>query len=305
MEHGINVMQTKLTPKDGTNRISVGRGTPRAPWSGVGGRSGFTLTELLVVIATLALLSALILPVLSQGLNRDTSIKAQCANQLRQIGVAMTACAQDNNGIYLPARGGNAPSANTQALNRPQAIQSHFFAPNATNGADKIWCCPSLPDYAQPTGLPVYQASQGQWILGYKYYGGIQYWVNSVFTGGTPSYSPVTLSQAHPAWVLASDCISGYIGGGTGPGGAPLSWQVGNTLYGVPHRRVGAVLGGVPFPDGANECFVDGSVSWMKVESTLQLTEYLATYELDYMYQSELPPAFNALNISRLKWTRL
>ena len=77
----------------------VGRVTPCAPSFRVGGRSGFTLTELLVVIATLALLAALMLPALSQGLDRDTSIKVQCANQLRQLGMAMTVLAGENTGI--------------------------------------------------------------------------------------------------------------------------------------------------------------------------------------------------------------
>ncbi|MGA3266393.1 MAG: hypothetical protein ABSE16_06195 [Verrucomicrobiota bacterium] len=261
----------------------------------------FTLTELLVVIATLALLSALMLLALSQGLDRNTSLKVQCANQLRQLGVAMTVIAGENtgkipgltNGYYLSARGGNTPNANTRAINLPQAVPDDFLAANMTNGVNKIWCCPTLADYGQPNGLPDYQADQGQWILGYRYYGGIKYWVDSTFPGGTPSYSPVTLSQAHPAWVLISDCISGYLGG------YPLvqSWEVGVTAFGVPHRRAGTI-----FPDGANECFVDGSVTWVKVEATLQLTEYLSTYEWDYTHQSELPPAFTPSVIKRLAW---
>ena len=38
---------------------------------------------------------------------------------------------------------------------------------------------------------------------------------------------------------------------------------------GVPHQRKNT-----NHPDGANEGLVDGSVSWVKWESTLQLTEF-------------------------------
>ena len=163
-----------------------------------------------------------------------------------------------------------------------------------TNGVNKIWCCPSLPDYGQPDRVAyLTMPAQGQWLLGYSYYGGIQYWVDSLYTGGTPSYSPVTLSQAHPAWVLIADCMDGYTLMAT----ARVSWEIGNILYSVPHRRAGTT-----FPDGGNECFVDGSVTWVKVESTLQLTEFSSTYEWDYMYQSELPPAFNQFNLTKLAW---
>ena len=146
-------MQTNLTQKDGSNRISVGRVTPCAP-SSVGrvtpcaplnGRSGFTLTELLVVIATLALLAALMLPALAQGLDRNTSLKVQCANQLRQLGMAMTVIAGENtgkipghtNGYYLPVRGGQGGS-NARAINLPQAIPDDFLAASMTNGVNKI-----------------------------------------------------------------------------------------------------------------------------------------------------------------------
>ena len=111
---------------------------------------GFTLTELLVVIGTLALLAALMLPALSQGLDRDTSIKVQCANQLRQLGVAMTACAEDNNGYYLPARGGGAPGANQRAINLAQAIPDDFLAANMTNGANKYLVLPQPARSRQP-----------------------------------------------------------------------------------------------------------------------------------------------------------
>lgn len=57
-------------------------------------RDGFTLIELLVVIAIIAILAALLLPVLSRAIERGN--RANCMNNLRQLGTAMQMYAQDN-----------------------------------------------------------------------------------------------------------------------------------------------------------------------------------------------------------------
>jgi prepilin-type N-terminal cleavage/methylation domain-containing protein len=59
---------------------------------------GFTLIELLCVIAIIALLSGLILPVTSSIITRAYDTK--CMNNLRQIGMAANAAANDNDNKY-------------------------------------------------------------------------------------------------------------------------------------------------------------------------------------------------------------
>jgi prepilin-type processing-associated H-X9-DG protein len=59
--------------------------------------AGFTLVELLVVVATVAVLAALLLPALSAAKNQGRS--AVCKNHLNQIGKAMTMYVSDYN-IY-------------------------------------------------------------------------------------------------------------------------------------------------------------------------------------------------------------
>jgi prepilin-type N-terminal cleavage/methylation domain-containing protein len=88
--------------------------------------SGFTLVELLVVIAVTATLAALLLP--SWAMSKDRGQAARCLSNLRQLTTAWAAYASDNRGNLVPNAGeGQQPPSPTS----PAALPG---------GATASWC---------------------------------------------------------------------------------------------------------------------------------------------------------------------
>ena len=82
------------------------------------GRRGFTLVELLVVIAVIGLLISLLLPAVQSS--RESGRRVSCANNLKQIGLAI-----EN---YQLAKGVYPPSSNYDLTYHWDTLEQHSWA---------------------------------------------------------------------------------------------------------------------------------------------------------------------------------
>lgn len=93
------------------------------------GSPAFTLIELAVVIVTLLLLSALLLPALA-GTKIDTW-RLQCQNNLKQLQVGFQLFARDHNGMFPPAGDGTGGTGSGRQLAWDAYIHHYFGDTNS------------------------------------------------------------------------------------------------------------------------------------------------------------------------------
>ncbi len=119
---------------------------------GVLNRGGFTLLELLVVIAVIALLASMLLPALHKARGKAKQIK--CMSNLKQLGQAYMMYANDNDDWFPACRG---PSGNASSW----VCQIAPYVGANTYVGEKIYC-PAYPDHS-----PAYTGYGMNYYLGY------------------------------------------------------------------------------------------------------------------------------------------
>jgi prepilin-type N-terminal cleavage/methylation domain-containing protein len=234
------------------------------PRPGIAPRA-FTLIELLVVVAIIAILAALLLPALARA--KERSKRVACLNNMRQVAIGCTIYAGDNSDKMLSARLNGKYVQN--CLNPPEASAAAAVGLIVQSNSASIWTCAGRP------GLPVYEPSYPQWVIGFQFFGAVETWHNP--QGDFPSRSPVKLSLSKPGWTLAADCTMKIEGSW---GGQVVGREF--VYANMPQHRNGNSM----VPTGGNTLAVDGSASWVK----FQKMYYLATWSLDgnricYFYQ--------------------
>jgi prepilin-type N-terminal cleavage/methylation domain-containing protein len=255
-------------------------------------RSGFTLIELLVVVTIIVVLLALLALAMDRAI--DAASKAACAAGLDTIGSSATMYALENKGEFFVSRGRNVQLTFTSAGDdngysnnygrgasdmavdwlkamstvglasaTPTTVPSGLTATVTTEPLHipgKMWYCPST-DYEG-----FWDAGNRQYWVGYQWYGGILKWYDTAnVQRPTGARSPVNMRRSKGGWVVAAD-RSVYI----------RDWATWGDNNAHPYFKgqanhkddTGA------FPDGNNQAYADGSVSWSRGEDLIMVHKY-------------------------------
>jgi prepilin-type N-terminal cleavage/methylation domain-containing protein len=258
----------------------------------------FTLIELLVVIAIIAILAAILLPVLSAA--KEKAQRAGCLSNLKQIATGTILYAGDNNDYVIGCRTSGGPGV-PNALNPVDATNTASFQMSViVSNGPSCWTCPD-----RPNNLPGYDPTYNQYIIGYCYFGGITNWYPSAggkpnTTTSIPGHSPVRLTwPCKPYWALAADSnikVSETEWASQALPTDPRHWIYADI---PPHGPTGPSFN----VKGGNESFADGHAEWHNFSTMYHFTTWQSAFGTPaYVYWYQDSEDFNSALMSELAY---
>ncbi|MFZ2656144.1 MAG: prepilin-type N-terminal cleavage/methylation domain-containing protein [Victivallales bacterium] len=220
----------------------------------------FTLIELLIVIAIIAILASIMLPALSMA--KQSATRILCAGNLKQIGLGLLLYADENN-TYFVAN----PQVASVGVGDVKAGLPGFIKYGIQDGtydhASKFLYCPSfgLSDKSQGQSANIgYQiiassrhpaVSDTDWLNSYQ----ATYWqisiTRTVQSGMRATMPDFSVPAEYSRRVLACDIIYGFEGG---------------LFYGHDFNGLGVNCPDRPHKyTGSNSVFADGHVDWFPI----------------------------------------